>query len=327
MQTLNVLLIGCGNIAGGFDAARPQGAAPLTHAGAYREHGGFDLAACVEPNVSKREAFKARWNIARGYADLAELDADTDTFDVVSICTPTHLHDAHLDVVRKLRPRLVFCEKPITPSLERTRHWVHHLALGGVLLAVNHNRRWAPDVVSLRDELKQGAWGTVRSITGHYNKGVLNNGSHLIDLIQFLLGPLECMSAGTPVHDFWDNDPSIPALLRCGSVSVQLCAGDFRDYALFELDIIASGGVISMRDGGARWTVRKAIDNPQFSGYRGLSEPAHLAGKYGESMRRAVANIHAALCDGEPLASTGVTALAAQQVCDDICAASQRART
>ena len=326
MQSLNVLLIGCGNIAGGFDAARPPEAAPLTHVGAYREHSGFTLAACVEPDALRREAFMARWNIARGHADLGGLAADTGTFDVVSICSPTDLHDAHLEAVRQLRPRLVFCEKPVTPSLARTRHWVHRLSSDGILLAVNHNRRWAPDVVRLREELRQGAWGTVRSITGHYNKGVLNNGSHLVDLIQFLQGPLECMSVGTPVHDAWDNDPSIPALLRCGSVPVQLCAGDASDYALFELDIVASGGVVSMRDGGARWSVRRAIDNPHFSGYRGLSEPVHLAGKYDEYMRHAVANIHAALRNGEPLASTGATALAAQQVCSDIRAAAQSPR-
>ena len=326
MQTINVLLIGCGNIAGGFDTGRPWGSEPLTHAGAYREHGGFVLTACMEPDESRREAFVRHWNVEWGYAGLEELSHHTGTFDIVSICSPTPVHETHLEVVRKLQPRLVFCEKPVTSSAAQTRHWVECLATDGILMAVNHNRRWAPDVARLREELRIGTWGTIRSVTGHYNKGILNNGSHLIDLIHFLLGPLECMSAGTPIHDAWDSDPSIPALLHCDGIPVQLCVGDARDYALFEMDIITSGGVIAMRDGGARWSIRKSIDNPHFNGYKGLSEPVHLTGQYAESMRYAIANIHATLHDGRPLESTGATALAAQQVCDDILAASQKPR-
>ena len=48
-----VLLIGCGNIAGRFDMARPADAWPVTQAGAFRRHGGYELAACIE----QREVF------------------------------------------------------------------------------------------------------------------------------------------------------------------------------------------------------------------------------------------------------------------------------
>ena len=54
-----VLIVGCGNIAGGFDHEQPGTDTPFTHAGAYCRHGGFALAACVEPDAERRAALQA----------------------------------------------------------------------------------------------------------------------------------------------------------------------------------------------------------------------------------------------------------------------------
>ena len=63
-----------------------------------------------------------------------------------------------------------------------------------------------PDVLRLRDELAAGHWGEVRSVSATYNKGVLNNGGHLIDLLHLLLGPLDVVVTGPAAagasHDF-----------------------------------------------------------------------------------------------------------------------------
>jgi predicted dehydrogenase len=316
---LSVLVIGCGNIAGGFDAQRAPGLPPLTHAGAYREHGNFELAACVEPDPAKREAFMSRWAIPRGSADLASLGGKTGEFDVISICSGTAVHARHLEAALALRPRLVFCEKPTTATVEETEHWVRRYEQAGIPLAVNHTRRWAPDVVRLRHELHEGHWGMLRSVSGRYNKGVLNNGSHLIDLIQFLCGPLTLLSVGRPIQDYAADDPTLPALLENHvGVPVQLAVGDARDYALFELDVVTSEAVLSMQDGGARRCVRRVADSVHFKGYKGLSEPVCAAGEYAESMRCAVANIYDAVRGGVPVASTGASALAAQRICEQI---------
>ena len=68
-----VLIIGCGNIAGGFDVRHPSDAPPFGHAKAYLQHGGFSLVACVEPDASKRAAFQEQWGITQGANTLADL--------------------------------------------------------------------------------------------------------------------------------------------------------------------------------------------------------------------------------------------------------------
>lgn len=316
---LNALIIGCGNIAGGFDHDAPPGSWPLTHAGAMSRHGGFHLSACVEPDTRKRAAFAERWNVAQAWPSLAEAGSKADRFDVISVCSPTAAHAQDLEAAMALAPRLVFCEKPLTPDLERSRALVRAFSEAGIALAVNHTRRWAPDVLRLRDELAAGHWGEVRSVSATYNKGVLNNGGHLIDLLHLLLGPLDVVWAGPPRHDFWPDDPSIAAvLLTRGGAVIQLATAHAADYALFELQLVTSRGVVVMESGGLGWRMREAADSAQFSGYRALGEAQARPGEYRQAMLAAATNVYEHLTRGQPLASTGASALQAQEVCEKI---------
>jgi predicted dehydrogenase len=119
---LKVLIVGCGNIAGGFDAERPASQPPLTHAGAFSRHGGFHVVACVEPDAERRGSFMRRWGIGQGFDDMAAVAQAhaPGSFDVVSLCSPTHAHAQQLEAALALKPRLIFCAKPLTPTLADT---------------------------------------------------------------------------------------------------------------------------------------------------------------------------------------------------------------
>lgn len=320
----DVLLIGCGNIAGRFDEERPADALPLSHAGAFRAHGGFRVAACVDPDVERRTAFARHWGVPDQATTVADLEAAPGRFDVISICSPTACHEADLASALALQPRLVFAEKPLTGTAATSAHWVERYEAAGIGLAVNHTRRWAPDVAALAADLAAGRHGAIRSASGVYTKGIGNNGSHMLDLLAMLLGPLSLVATGAPRFDFWDNDPSVAVLLTAGDdVPVTLNIGDAGDYALFELRIVTEAGTIEMIDGGLGWVIREVGDSKAFAGYRTL-QPAHgKEGRYFEAMRAAVANLHDWLDHGAPLASDGRTALTAQKLCDSIKKAAQ----
>ena len=318
---LDVLIIGCGNIAGRFDESSP-GDYPFSHAGAMRAHGGFRIAACIEPNADRRAQFQSFWGVPFGAESWDGLAAKPLAFDVISICSPTIMHGNDLGKALELRPRLVFSEKPVTPTAEETAHWVQRYAEEDILLAVNHTRRWAPDVVELARQIADGVWGAVRSASAQYTKGIANNGSHMIDLLQLLIGPVHLIAAGRPERDFWPKDPSISALLQTTSgIPVTLNIGNAADYSLFELRLVTEKGVIDMLDGGMTWTTRSVIDNPDFPGYRSAGKAVAVEGQYAAAMSGAFSNIAAALDDGVPLACDGANALTTQRLCDAIKAA------
>ena len=315
----DALIIGCGSIAGGLDAERPAGALPFTHAGAYASHGGFRVAACVDPDEGQREGFARRWAVPRTAADLASLGAAPGCFDVVSICSPTAFHADDVEAALALAPRLIFCEKPIAATLADAERLVSRCAAAGTKLAFNYTRRWAPDVVELARALRAGEWGAVRSAAGIYTKGVLHNGGHMADLLHLLLGELDLVAAGAGKFDFWDDDPTVPALLASRQgVPVQLVPGDARDFAVFELTLLTERGTIAMLDAGRRWSLRRAEPSEVFKGYSVLGEPEIVEGRYDEAMLAAVTNIADALDHEAPLASSGANALAAHRLCDAI---------
>ncbi|APC05335.1 hypothetical protein AOC10_01720 [Polynucleobacter asymbioticus] len=317
-----VLFIGCGNIAGRFDMARPVDELPITQAGAFQRHGGFELAACVDPDEQARLTFAAHWKIPYQADSIQSLQVTCGEFDVIGLCSPTVLHHIHLEAALALRPRVIFCEKPLTQSLSESSRWEQECALQGVSLVVNYTRQWDPSVAQLIEEVQAGRWGSVRSVVGYYNKGIFNNGGHLIDLLLRLLGPLEVIAAGTPVHDYSNSDPTVSGLLQSVRERIPICLApaNAKDYALFELELVCELGLVRMLNGGMQWETRIAEVSPHFSGYHTLVEAQIYEGHYKQAMTLAVTEIYDHLMCGAITRSTGGHALAIQAICEELLA-------
>lgn len=318
-KTLSCVLIGCGKIAGGFDDDSTAGDLPLTHAGAYCEHGKFDLVACVDPDSEARIAFMKRWNIKNGYSSMQQLRDHITTIDVVSVCSPTAFHFSDVVSALKLNPKVIFCEKPLASSVKDAISIIEACAEANVSLLVNYNRRWDSSVHHLKQELDAGYWGTVRSVSGIYTKGVSNNGSHIVDLLQLLLGPIHLVGVGNPVYDGFEDDPSVPLFLRSDSgVPVNISCGFSRDYTLFEVSLITEFGVIGMEDGGMSWRIRRPANSPVFKNYRGLDGTTdRVEGGLRGAMLAAVAEVYR-VAHGDPIqTSGGENALSALRICEE----------
>jgi len=261
----------------------------------------------------------AEWRVPAGFRSLDELARGGERFDVISICSPTGCHARDVHASLSLRPKLIFCEKPIAPTLAESEDLVRECGEAGVFLAVNYTRRWDPSVADLRQGMAQGRWGVLRSVVGYYNKGLLNNGSHMLDLLHLLLGPLRVVRAGRAVDDFFPDDPTMPVWLEAaGSLPVQIACAHAADFAFFELQLVFARAVITMEEGGLFWRERSVADSETFAGYRAPGEGVRRAGGYAQSMLRSVDNIFGAVRHAQPLASNGESALAAQRLCEGI---------
>jgi len=313
-------MIGCGNIAGKFDEGQSPDDLPFTHAGAYKQDGRFTITACADPDDKRRAEFMAAWAVSTGFRSIDEALASGLRFDIISICSPTSCHAADLTQALRLKPKLIFCEKPVTRSLAETEKMVAACRNAAIPLAVNYTRRWDPDILRLKKDMLAEKWGQLRSVSGVYNKGILNNGSHMLDLLHFLVGSLDLINVGHPVYDFFSDDPTIPVWLKTTQhdVPIQLVGAHAQDYAIFELQLIFSLGVLTMEDGGLFWRERRAVESAKFKGYRMLETDVRRAGENPRAMLKAVDNIYRAINQGEALASTGESALDAQRLCEQI---------
>lgn len=318
-KPLSVLIVGCGAIAGGYDERRPARAKSkdvFTHAGAYRAHDGFRLAACVEPDTKRRKAFMARWKVARGFSSLGECLEAGLAFDVASVCAPTPAHTAVLEALLAFPVRAVFAEKPLTGSPSESRRIVAAYARAGRPLAVGYFRRFDPAMRALKAEIASGKWGRVRSAVGYYGKGLFNCGSHLIDLIGYLWGPLEARAVLGRIDDYAPGDPTLDAVLAGpGGGRVHLVATDSRAFFDFELHLTADKGRITIEEQGQRLRVRRVRPSPLFAGYRVLDAGRFRPTGMGRALVEGVGNLHRCLGRGEALLSDGRSALAAEETC------------
>jgi len=319
-RPFEVLVVGCGHIAGGFDMARAPGLPPLSHAGAFTQHGGFRIKACVDSNENQRKEFARHWGVISCAADLDTLDICSGAFDVISICTPTTFHHQHIAQALALQPRVIFCEKPLTSDEGLSAELIQACRMQNVALVVNYSRRWDPTVAEFVSQIHDGRWGLVRSVVGHYNKGIFNNGSHMVDLLLRLLGPLQMVATTHTEFDFWQDDPTVAVLLTAanGSIPVYLNPAHARDFSHFELEIVCELGVIRMLSGGMAWQFRNVVSSPHFSGYMTLDSFSHVDGRYMETMARAIEDIYLHLQSGTPVGSTGESALQVQKLCSQI---------
>lgn len=319
IEPLNVLIVGCGNIAGNFDKDRNLSDFAYTHAGAYTLDSRFKMSVCIEPDESRRIEFMKKWNIQFGFSSINEMLNLDYQFDVISICSPTASHFHDIEIALQLNPKLIFCEKPITTILVDSEKLIAACKSANVMIAVNHTRRWDPSISELKAEILSGRRGQLRSVIGIYNKGILNNGSHMFDLLHFLFGSLSIVGVGKPVNDYINNDPSIPVLLESEQgVSIHLACAHSDDYADFQFQLIFSSGILTMEEGGLYWRDRRVVESSAFKGYRNIDDGVRHPGSYPYAMIKAIDNIYRSITKGDVLLSSGESALLAQRMCEKV---------
>jgi predicted dehydrogenase len=318
-KSLDVLIVGCGNIAGKFDEGSSFNDLPLTHAGAFSKDSRYNISTCIDPDFNKRSAFAKRWSVSNHVECIDELSSFSGSFDVISICSPTGCHGADMDTSLSLKPKLIFCEKPVTISIVETAKLISECDKQKVFCAVNYSRRWDPDIHRLKEDIRLGLRGQLRSVVGVYNKGLLNNGSHMLDLLILLLGPLGIVYVGRPSYDWFPEDPSIPVWLETESnIPINISCGNANDFSFFEVQFVFDSGVLVMEDGGMFWRERKIIKSSTFEGYHNLDVGVFKEGAYKNSMTQALDNIWNVIVNGTELMSDGSSALQTQALCEKI---------
>jgi predicted dehydrogenase len=141
---------------------------------------------------------------------------DNPSVALVDCCAPTGDH-ARMVTATLLAGRALFCEKPLTASLEDSERIVAVAQERSLVGGINFHFRWIPAIQEARQLIEAGLLGDVLGFHMRYYRssnlrrdrpatwrftgagsGVLVDlGSHLIDLTLYLLGPIGAVAART----------------------------------------------------------------------------------------------------------------------------------
>ncbi|MEF8852432.1 MAG: Gfo/Idh/MocA family oxidoreductase [Haloarculaceae archaeon] len=154
----------------------------------YAESDAVDLVAVADVDEEQLERFGDVWDIPEDRQYLGhESMLEAEDLDVVSVATPTFLHHDHVvDAVRVGDPDAVWCEKPIASSVTDAREMTDACAEADTALVVNHTSRFTDNMSTVRNHVRDGLIGDVRSITGLFRRELLRNATHVLDTMVFV---------------------------------------------------------------------------------------------------------------------------------------------
>jgi len=262
---ISTLVIGLGNIGMGYDLVKTDSKSKLSHAGAINNNPYFKLTAGVDSDRTARTIFEKEFK-SKSFINISEALISTSP-ELAIIATPIHVR---LDLVEELLEskalRVILIEKPLAKNAREASKIIQLCQENGIKLFVNYMRNSSQGTLNFKEWLDNQDTSGFFSGNIWYQGGLLNNGSHFVNLLEFLLGPVVKFIRFNP-HDFDVSDPDNPhgiLLFPNGSVSITPieCGGAkvnglrifFKNFS-FEL---------SRELGG--FTVRNCVDDPIFKG-------------------------------------------------------------
>ena len=158
-----------------------------THYQALDKHPRVEVVAGSSRNAGRRERFEKRSG-AKTYSDWKEM-IEKEAIDIVSVATYTPVHKEMTIACAEKGIPAIYCEKPIATYQSDAEKMVQVCDQAGVLLVINHNRRFNDLFRRLRDTIAEGRLGDLTSVTMQWPNGRMGNvGTHMIDGIRMLLG-------------------------------------------------------------------------------------------------------------------------------------------
>lgn len=243
-MAIKVGLIGCGNMGSLWDEGE-KSLSPQTHARAFYENKEFELASVYDIDPSRSAAAAKKWE-TKAAESIEELLQEKP--DVVSLCTPTSTRYEVIAQIVEAKIPLLFCEKPLAANLKEGLKIKSLLEKSSTEFVINYSRRWAPFFHKLKQDIQLGNWGKFKGGSGRYGKGLYNNGSHMINLFEFLTGPFQFAEGISVVNDDRINSQDPTLSVKLDNVVIE--AVDHRNYPIFDMILNFERGQLKILDRG-----------------------------------------------------------------------------
>lgn len=311
MKKYRVLVVGAGRIGAFFDS--PKSRRVLTHAHAYRNHSLCDLVGFVDQEYSQAVRAAKVWG---GHAFQSIRDAFcTGPIDIVSVSASTPSHAAIMMELAKTPVRGILLEKPIALTVKEANLILRAYARKETAVVVNYTRRFLKEFQAIRTSIQNGLYGAFVAAHCYYSGGLLNNGSHFLDLLHFFFGE---MVGGHVVlaQRGTTSDPrcNVVVKMRNGRCAY-LISADQQSYSIFDMEFIFERRKIVIHDSAHRIDEYLVRADPLWKGYFRLQKKQSLRFDYSQAMTNALCDIIASISEKRPKRSSLRDAYTVQMEC------------
>jgi hypothetical protein len=207
-------------------------------------------------------------------------------------------------------------EKPLSDNLNESKE-LAHLDIN-IPVTVNYFRRWNDDLKELKNELNNNKFGDVKKITTHYTKGLVNNASHILDL---LLWYFEDVSFENVILRYpkTDDDYGIDCRLFVDEkVPVYLLHIPEVDYVFIEIEIICENAVVKISQRGQKIQIFKKERDPDYAIFNRINLNSDDETRWNSCFLNAINELVSSIETGSNISCSMEDAFKVSYLCDEI---------
>lgn len=143
------------------------GIAQVAHLPVLSRIKGVEVLGICDTDVPKARAIAQRFKIKDAFDDIEEL-LRFEQLDAVVICTPNHLHEAHILAAISADVH-VLVEKPLALSPASVQRVARAAERKKKIVMAGMNHRYRPDVQAVRSFVQTGELGEIQSVRGSWH--------------------------------------------------------------------------------------------------------------------------------------------------------------
>ncbi len=311
----NALIIGSGNIGAFFDNSDSKYI--LTHAHGFIQHEGFNLVGFYDINHKKALNAANRWN-CKAFKSIKEAFS-MNKIDIVCVAVPDELHYQILKVLSNYSLKIIFVEKPLTKTMNEAKEIYDIYRKKEIDVCLNYSRRYVPEYIKLKEEINRNDFGSYICGTGYYGKGILHNGSHIIDLLRYLIGEIYSFKTISGNFDFYEDDPSVTGILLFNNEKEFLLRNiDCNLYTIFEIDLFFEKNRIRITDSGFKIEIYEKSKSSVYKGYKYLTKSKVIDTDIGNAVYWAIDNIYNFINGNETIKCNIIDGLHAVEISNNL---------
>lgn len=296
-----VLIIGCGKMGAFYDS--PDNDNILSYAKAFKSDSHFNVVGLIDTDIERLKLAGEIWNVDT-YMNIQEAIKSCGKVDVIINSVPDNYHYEVIMEAIKYSPQIIITEKPLTKNYEQALEVKSELEKTNTTLLINYSRRYIPEYIDLKNRIRAKEFGEFIGGNGHYGKGLLHNGSHMIDLLSYFFESYNDATVSSVIYDCYEDDPSLNLSIDVQGANFNLVAIDSSYFTIFDMDLYFSKAKIEFRNSGFEIVTYEVKENEFYKGYRFLNENDNIHIDLSSSLIGLVANVKDILSGkGQPLCS------------------------
>ena len=125
----------------------------------------------------------------------------------------------------------------------------------------------------IKKDIEFGNMGNFQFGNIYYSKGLINNSSHAINLLNFIFSKEEILidNIYSHIYDYSDKDPTLTFSLNINKRSVNFIGLNEQNFSIFEIDLIFQRERIRCIDSGTVIERYKLSEDNTYKGYKSLN--------------------------------------------------------